>query len=239
MTDVGQKIFCRVTATNASGSAQAFSNVVGPVVAGAPVGGSTWDPANKTTYVELDGTNLTATVDDSGVFAIGEIRATTSRSTGKYYFEHTINTNGSLIAVDMVGTIGIGSSSHTIGSGIPGKNDSFGAYLRLHLANVAMIAQTEGVVNNYNSPVVTAEDGAIFGFACDIDAHLISCYKNGALLTGGAGTSLDWGSSAGAAMFPYFCAQYQGIAGKFLSATLNTAGPFALATLPSGYAAWG
>jgi hypothetical protein len=42
MTDVGQKIFCRVTATNASGSAQAFSNVVGPVVAGS----GTFTPAD-------------------------------------------------------------------------------------------------------------------------------------------------------------------------------------------------
>jgi hypothetical protein len=42
MTDVGQRIFCRVTATNASGSAQAFSNVVGPVAAG----GGVWTPAD-------------------------------------------------------------------------------------------------------------------------------------------------------------------------------------------------
>ena len=44
--DVGATIFCRVTATNASGSAQAFSNAVGPVAAaGGPVPGITTAPA--------------------------------------------------------------------------------------------------------------------------------------------------------------------------------------------------
>jgi len=39
MTDVGKYLLCRVTATNPTGSAQAFSNVVGPVVAAS---GSPW-----------------------------------------------------------------------------------------------------------------------------------------------------------------------------------------------------
>ena len=44
--DVGATVFCRVTATNAIGSAQAFSNAVGPVAAaGGPVPGITTAPA--------------------------------------------------------------------------------------------------------------------------------------------------------------------------------------------------
>ena len=52
--DVGATIFCRVTATNASGSAHAFSNAVGPVVAAG--GGDTSAPAmtNLWTWLKAD-----------------------------------------------------------------------------------------------------------------------------------------------------------------------------------------
>ena len=63
--DVDATIFCRVTATNASGSAQAFSNVVGPVVAAggdtlpANAGGANLPAITPTTTVE--GTLYTTT----------------------------------------------------------------------------------------------------------------------------------------------------------------------------------
>ena len=62
--DLGADIYCKVTATNASGTANADSNTVGPVAA-APSTGSTWNPADlsETTNSQLNfsGGNLTAT----------------------------------------------------------------------------------------------------------------------------------------------------------------------------------
>ena len=52
--DVGATIFCRVTATNASGSAQAFSNAVGPVAAAAAPSFSTWSTTDKYETADID-----------------------------------------------------------------------------------------------------------------------------------------------------------------------------------------
>jgi SPRY domain len=78
--DVGKNIYCRVTATNAVGSATANSNTVGPV---AGISATTFDPAHTAADLTLSGGNLTATHTTA---ARGCTRSITTGS-GKKYFE--------------------------------------------------------------------------------------------------------------------------------------------------------
>lgn len=48
---------------------------------------ATWDPANKSANITLSGGNLTATSTTTGP---NNVKSTLSKSTGKYYSEHTV-----------------------------------------------------------------------------------------------------------------------------------------------------
>ena len=86
--DVAANIYCRVTATNAAGSASANSNTVGPVTAASGGGeATTFDPANKSTNVTLSGSNLIATLTSDGRGGARSIASVSSPS--KIYFEIT------------------------------------------------------------------------------------------------------------------------------------------------------
>jgi hypothetical protein len=85
--DAGATITVAVTASNSAGSAGATSAGVGPIT----VPNTAWNPADLAN-VTLSGGNLIATAS-----AAGGARAVSSKTSGKYYWEITVNTwaNGS------------------------------------------------------------------------------------------------------------------------------------------------
>ena len=88
--DVAANIYCRVTATNAAGSANATSNSVGPVTAAGGGGATTtFDPANKAADITLSDGNLTAA---NGATTRAGVRTIASASSGKKYAELLITT---------------------------------------------------------------------------------------------------------------------------------------------------
>ena len=243
---LGQRLFCKVTAQNDFGTAAQNSNVVGPVTDPAPAF-TTWDPANKTTNMELSNGNLTARTDDTAAFARQTARGTVSRSSGKRYFECRLDSVGDLAAIESRISIGICDSVFPIVDNTqpPGVIDSLGCILDLGSGFSGLgIAQAGGVGWSTNAGT-RGIDGDVIGCAVDLDLNLAWWYNNGVILVAGAdptagaaGNGLDWGSTAGAAMFPCITQTWQAVVPVI--ATLNAGStPFVLAPLPTGFVAWG
>jgi len=227
MTDVGKYLLCRVTATNPTGSVPAFSNIVGPVTAVSAANG--WDPANSSAGFVLSSGDHTATSS-----AVGEQgRGIISRSTGLRYFEITFG------PIPFGSFIGLTDATHTIAtaSTAPGITDNAGFTMRDYKQG----GMSTGAYY-YLLSGASFINGDIVGMACDLGNHLAQFYINGVVAPGSSdlpapGNALDWGSAAGPVMYPWGGAN--GAGGSPAGLTLNTVGPFALATLPSGYTAWG
>ena len=239
MTDVGKSLFCRVTASNAAGSASADSNTVGPVAA-APAGGSTWNPADATANMELSGGNLTAQTDDSAVFAWQGVRCTLSHNSGKQYFEITIVDGGVFADSESLMYIGLVDATYALSSGTPpGNADSKGFNYRIHGDGYAL---AQGASVHYPSGTHAVHvEGDIIGIACDMSSGTPKVWirNNGSWLDGDpvAGTGgLDIGATAGA-LFPFVIMQWQAVSP--ITVTLNTGGSAFGAALPTGYSAWG
>ena len=243
MTDVGQKLFCRVTATNASGAAQAFSNVVGPVAAATPAGGSTWNPADVYTDANADLVFSDGNRTVAGRLLFGfpycQTRGTLGHSTGKKYFEATLNTAPSNEAY-----FGISDGVFALtASSIAGVTNSKGIVVHSSALNLLFYDASN---NSYNlGATVTYANGDVAAFAVDLDAKLLWYRHNGTWLgvsadpaTGANG--LDWVTGATGTptlpMFPYYCVK-SGLNPDF-SVTINTGPTFAHA-VPSGFTAWG
>lgn len=64
------------------------------------VGATSWNPSDKSASTTLSNFNLTFTRDASGA---GGVRALVGRSTGKYYWEVTINNSAGLIDIGAIG----------------------------------------------------------------------------------------------------------------------------------------
>lgn len=237
-TDVGREVYCKVTGTNGFGSDSANSNSVGPVAGGGGAVASTWDPAFASANMEFSAGNSVATVDNSAGFVVQFTRGTVVKNTGKRYFEIRVDTNANLASEEMYGRIGLVDNTYTVGSGIPGSANSKGFYSRLD-QGFFVGAQGDSVVYYVTGNPPTL-DNDIYGFAVDLDAQTITgVYKNGTLMiASGSAYPWSWGTVATKSVYPYCTSQWQAVAGTFTSFTLNCAGPFALATLPSGYAAW-
>lgn len=241
MTDVGKYLLCRVTASNPTGSAQAFSNVVGPVVA-ASGSGSTWNPADATANMELSGGNLTAQTDDSAGFAWQGVRGTLSHAngSGKWYLEITLVDGGNFVAGESLMNMGLVDATYSISSGVaPGASDSKGFSYRINTSGFAN-AQA-GAVNYPSSGYPALAEGDVVGIACDMSGATPKVWirDNGTWLEGDpvAGTGgLDVGATAGA-LFPYVIMQWQAVSP--ITVTLNTGGSAFAAAAPTGFTAWG
>jgi len=242
MTDVGKYLLCRVTATNPTGSAQAFSNVVGPVVA-APSAGSAWNPADlyETADGQLDLTDGDHTV--TGRFVAGypacQIRGAASNSTGKKYFELIVVRSGSNSTV-----MGLCDGVHSLSGGVlAGAANSLGIIIQCQNSISVVSITFDSSAGNYYLDTTVAEifPGDVFGFAVDFDlaGGTLWLRYNGTWKRGDPAAGTDgcaWGAGPADAMFPYF-GTVSTIAAD-ASVTLNT-GPTFAAALPTGFTAWG
>jgi hypothetical protein len=248
MNDMADYYFCKVTAHNALGSSAAIpSNVIGPI--GAAAAGSTWNPSDKTAYQLLDATNLIATndgTDPAAYYNHQGVRNTTSRTTGKYWFEITVTAG---IDPNNYMSIGICTATASLSAaGPPGNATSDGINLQLRAQQWAAQASAVGGAMFPGSPVETV-NGSVWSVACDLDAHKVYLAKNGTWTDSAAGGSgapgvgpgMDYGAGLGALFIYCGSSQQAGAppAAVPIVLTLNTGGSAFAMTPAAGYSAWG
>jgi hypothetical protein len=124
---------------------------------------ATWDPSNKQTVIVLSNGDLTAAYS-GGAYTAG-VLASTSKSTGKWYFECTLNSSGQAF-VGITNTAGVnGSADNRIYSDASTK-----AYYQTGQK------WTSGSGSAYGSSFTTND---VIGVAWDADNDRIHFAKNG------------------------------------------------------------
>jgi len=170
----------------------------------APSNTATWNPADKGANLTLSGGNLSVT--SAGY---NSVRATLSKSTGKWYWEVLCNLTGN-------GAVGLATSGLNLNGGIGVTTTSIG----WRLPDNAVI---------YNSTSLGAYGafvaGDVIGLAIDADAATIKWYKNGVYF-GSTSTSIS------APLFPAVALDVS--AGTF---TANFGALPFIYTPPAGYTA--
>lgn len=198
--------------------------------AGAAVsaGAVTWDPANKSSILDLSGGNLTVTSNAAGTNGNGyHVRATTSKSSGKWHWEVDFGT--------LECNIGFANSSFVLDNTYMGQGDghSFGLY-----------ANGDVTIVNANTALgATAPASATVAVEIDIDAELVWFAINGDNWnnSGGADPAAGTGgiSFAAAQSGPWFPLVYAYPVGVGEAATANFTSVGVSKTISSGFSAWG
>ena len=191
-----------------------------------PAAGSMLNPSDKGGTITLSGGNLTATASAGN----DNVRGTTSKSTGKKYFEVTIGSGagGNTLAV------GIANSSAPLtvtGLGLDASSDSIVWYD----ANACYI--NNGSVGSPGS----ISNGQVLGIAIDLGAKLIwFCDITGSPTNWNGASSNVPGTNGGfsfsASTGPWFAALGFRGAGAM---TINFGGSGFSGSIPSGFSAWG
>jgi hypothetical protein len=183
-----------------------------PAAAAVVTSGTTWDPANKGPDVTLSGGNLIA--DQTSGF--DWVRGTTSKTTGKWYFEVLINNSGGGISHQGIAVVD--------GSASPSGAFSTGSCF---LCDLGVLGSGSGGT----APSTTIVDGTVLQCCLDADNHLVWFGNNntfgGSPSAGTGGYSFSTG--------PYWPAtgEQQGKStGRFLAASQSF-------SPPSGFTAWG
>jgi hypothetical protein len=187
----------------------------------------TWDPSNKSSIFDLSGGNLTVTSNATGTNGNGyHVRATTSKSTGKWHYE--IDNNS------MEGGAGFCNSSFVLDNTYMGQDgNSFGLY-----------PNGDVTINDVNvTNVGSFGSTGTVAIEIDIDAELVWFSINGGDWnnSGTANPATGTGGISYAAVnsgpwFPvlygYPSASSQATVGIFTNTGLSKA-------ISSGFAAWG
>lgn len=132
---------------------------VSPFLAALGLTYATWNPSDKGANIVLSGGDLTAATTSSS----GGVRSTIGKSSGKWYWEVTVNTAGQTL-------IGVANSSASL-SVYPGSSSGAWTYYCI-----------DG--NKYNAGPKGAygtsyTNGDVIGVALDMDAGTVTLYKNG------------------------------------------------------------
>jgi hypothetical protein len=222
-----------------SGTLAIVGLTVSDAASGTP---TTWNPNDKSTNYALSNQNLSALSGVADVTGSEGIRATSSRSAGKLYFEATIS--GTL-----TGTLSIGLATanwvRNVGTELGGDLDSFGWY---PIASPTSPAQA-AFINNQLLTSSTPNDvsGAIISFVFDLTNDLFWVTSPAMRAQGGVSTwnnnpqanpTLGTGGLSLATLNPgpYFIASCTTDSGAVV--TLNTGNSAFGFTQPGGTTAW-
>lgn len=171
--------------------------MIAGIVAGYPVFGgggptwATWSPTDKTASIALTGGDLIATRNGSADATVQSVRATSSKSSGKHYFEiQVVNSSLSLFNI-----IGFAPSGLSLTSFPGATSNSWGYY-----------QDTGEKFNNNTGSAYGAiyADGDVIGCAVDLDAGKIWWARNNTWQASGnpaAGTGEAFSGLSGA-FFP-------------------------------------
>jgi hypothetical protein len=144
----------------------------------------TWNPSDKSTRLALSGGNLIVT--HTGNNAWGGVRATTSKASGKWYWEVKVDTDIPNTGI----RIGIGTSAVSLSSGVGDDVNGYGY-------NGACGKKYHSSNANYGASYTT---GDIISVALDLDAGKIWWSKNNAWQASGdpaAGTNEAYSGISG------------------------------------------
>lgn len=178
----------------------------------------TWNPSDKHASVTLSNGNLTAVASSSGQ----AVRATVGKSSGKWYFEVTVN------SAKTFGTVGVATASASLSTWVGGDAYGYGI--------ATSFAYNNGSSNALTQFAVT--DGDVIGVAVDLDNGEVWFRENGA--GSWAGTSSGNGDPVTRA-YPRF----SGLSGTFYPACApagsggqHTINATLLYTPPTGFSIW-
>ena len=197
---------------------------------------STWNEVDVTRTANGEST-LIFSNDNKTVLGNlnGCTRGTQARSTGKRYFEITVDQVNDYY----IGFGGICDDTHTLlVASYPGLSNSKGVIVYIHVfaGNSYVSAQGGSAAG---SPTWAWGVGDVLGIACDLDLRQFWCHRNGTWFSMGppSGPGVYWGTATQPRMKPYIevnsTTDPTVKQGKF---TLNT-GVFAY-PLPTGFVAW-
>jgi hypothetical protein len=183
---------------------------------------TTWNPSDKSSFIDLSNSNTTATHTGDGGY--DGVRGVTGYSTGLYYFEAIVPSSGG------EGAVGVGSPSHALDASLGyGSVDSVGLYedgtLWITYSGFAAIGGSSFV-------------GARAGFLVNSSTRRLWVHaSNGDWTHGGdpsgSGAGIDISTVTGD-LFPMFTGRYIGDTSTIYSATETiTLG------LPTGATLWG
>lgn len=178
---------------------------------------TTWNPSDKSSEITLSGGDLTATADDEA----GSVRSTTSKSTGKHYFELTaLNDDASNSGA------GVLTASSSINDGPLDWNPGAGYFFD---GNIVVDGNEAANATNWMI-------GDVLGVALDLTNNLIYFSINGVYQAGGnpaAGTG-------GISITPgtYFAGFGKSSNSGSCAVTVNFGGTSFNTPPPTGYLAW-
>ena len=179
---------------------------------------ATWNPADKSDRITLSGANLVATADGN-VFNQA-VRATLSKSTGKWYCELTCTTDGGLVGT--VPTLGLANSTFDVGVGM-----SSGTQLGEDANGYGY--RKNGVLRFNAAPVgggsATWTTGDVISMLFDADGDTLTFWKNGTPIA-------DTFTSVSGTFFPIFHDVGSSVITANFGATAFTYTPTA------GYSGW-
>ncbi|MDQ8051069.1 SPRY domain-containing protein [Luteibacter sp.] len=174
----------------------------------------TWDPANKASEVVLSNGNLTATKTTTDSY--GMARSTTSKTTGKHYFEVYVNSGASSPFIQ----IGVVNASASLTSGVGNTADGWSYY-----EDTGQKANN-GSFSSYGALYTT---GDVIGVALNLDDGEVSFLKNNAA-QGVAFTGLSGPLYAAISVYRQLGPPHQ-VTGRFKASDFTY-------TPPAGYSAW-
>lgn len=174
----------------------------------APVVWATWNPADKSVNVALTNGNLAAT----GSTTNASCRATSSKTSGKYYFEATWT--GSNFSVQSGAAVGIVTSTGNVSTGFTSGPSA-----------LVRIAQGMILYNGSDSGMATSAlaPGGVHGVAVDLDNKRI-WFRNNAGLWNGSGAANPATNTGGLDISSLFTANaaYPAFSGHSVSSTATT-----------------
>jgi len=194
-------------------------------------GTTTFDPSNLGTGNALSGGNLVVSTSDTSTNAYAVARSITSHSTGKFYFEVTLTSNGCGAGCIVVG---IANGSATLqGGAYPGRDANLWA------ACYGNEGWTLNTVNNSNC-ITFAAVGDVIGVAVDYTNSLIWIRDvTVSSTTWNAGGGAAPGGTGGQSISVISCPCYAAYGGftdfSTESATANFGGTAYAATAPAGF----
>jgi hypothetical protein len=213
-----------ITSADATDTSVIAWYMIEPIIGGTVV---TWNASDKGADLTLSGSNLIATRDGTNNNSWRTVRANTSRSSGKYYFEVDNTTNG--------------SGNGYMSCGLCNATQSLTAQIGSSTNGYGLQANNTGGASSYYNAAQTSPFGASFitggqnmMVAVDFDAGKIWWGINGTWAGDpAAGTGNTFSFTAGTTLFPgaSLYGTTQVITGCFKTADFAH-------SVPSGFAAW-
>lgn len=194
------------------------------------IGGTTWNPSDKSAAIVLSNGNLTAT--DTVTANSNSVRSSTSQSAGKVYWEITATQS----STDWAAGVANSTFPLTISSGLGAEGNGVGFY---------NVSPTQAIYYNgsaLSTGVSAGATGDIIYFAADLTNHLLwvssKVMRDAATPWNNSGSANPATSTGGINFAGLTCPCYIVFNSEESSAaTINAGGPFA-GTVPSGFAAF-